>query len=453
MAFTPWTLFVDFCLCGVLLIVGQFLRAKIKLFQLAFVPAALIAGLLGWILGPNCLGYLPFSSNLSTYSGILIVLVFAAMPLGQKAKSFKNVSENVGNLWAYSELSFLSQHFLGMLIGLFIIGPLFKLPDAFGFLLGAGWVGGPGTAIAIGTTFGDYGWGEAIALGIVSATAGTLFGVVGGMALIKYGAKRRFTRYLTRFSEMPPEIRTGLIDPEKAEPIGKETVSSNVLDPLMFNLGLVLLASLCAYYIVNWVKGINPILNLPTFAVGMICGTIIQFILRKTGGARYVDGATCSRIGGTCTDLLVTFAIISIKGSLVVKFAFPLIILMVLGGVLPLIGMLFLVGPRMFKENWFEKSIFTFGWASGVVATGLILLRVVDPQFKSNTLDDFAIAYIPFSVVEMATVSLVPIALMTGHAYLWFAIAGAGILAVLLVAWRMHWFYRPQTTIAKKEPV
>lgn len=53
MKFTAWSVFVDFALMGGLLVLGQYLRAKIKLFQSLLLPAALIAGALAWVLGPN----------------------------------------------------------------------------------------------------------------------------------------------------------------------------------------------------------------------------------------------------------------------------------------------------------------------------------------------------------------------------------------------------------------
>lgn len=46
MKFTAWSVFVDFALMGGLLVLGQYLRAKIKLFQSLLLPAALIAGAL-----------------------------------------------------------------------------------------------------------------------------------------------------------------------------------------------------------------------------------------------------------------------------------------------------------------------------------------------------------------------------------------------------------------------
>ena len=40
-------------------------------------------------------------------------------------------------------------------------------------------------------------------------------------------------------------------------------------------------------------------------------------------------------------------------------------------------------GPRCIKEAWFERAIADFGQATGVTATGLMLLRTVDPESKT----------------------------------------------------------------------
>ena len=79
--YSPWSFFVDLGLMSLLLLVGQVLRAKVKIVQKLFIPPSLIAGLLGLALGPNGLGWLPFSGELGTYASILIAIVFAALPL------------------------------------------------------------------------------------------------------------------------------------------------------------------------------------------------------------------------------------------------------------------------------------------------------------------------------------------------------------------------------------
>lgn len=53
-------------------------------------------------------------------------------------------------------------------------------------------------------------------------------------------------------------------------------------------------------------------------------------------------------------------------------------------------ALLFFFGPRLFKTNWFENTIVVFGTACGVVATGFLLLRLVDPELKTESAEAFA---------------------------------------------------------------
>lgn len=80
MDFTPYDLMVDVGLISVLMIVGTFMRRHFQWFRKLLIPAPITAGLLALALGPQVLGIMPFSDSLSTYSTILIAVVFAAMP-------------------------------------------------------------------------------------------------------------------------------------------------------------------------------------------------------------------------------------------------------------------------------------------------------------------------------------------------------------------------------------
>ena len=93
----------------------------------------------------------------------------------------------------------------------------------FGTLLASGFVGGHGTAAAVGATFAERGWPQAGSLAMTAATVGILSSIVGGMAWIQWGARRQATRFVARFEELPAELRTGLIPQEKRKPFGYET--------------------------------------------------------------------------------------------------------------------------------------------------------------------------------------------------------------------------------------
>lgn len=57
------------------------------------------------------------------------------------------------------------------------------------------------------------------------------------------------------------------------------------------------------------------------------------------------------------------------------------------------------LAPRMFPRFWFERGITEFGMQTGVTAIGLLLLRVVDPLYKTDTAKAFGfkqMIYEPF---------------------------------------------------------
>ncbi|MDR0708944.1 MAG: hypothetical protein LBF77_02625, partial [Spirochaetaceae bacterium] len=79
-----------FCVLSALLLLGAFLRGRVPIFRRLFLPASVIGGFIGLLIGPIIWkgGGIPFPKEwISTWSalpGILIVPVVAATPLGMK---------------------------------------------------------------------------------------------------------------------------------------------------------------------------------------------------------------------------------------------------------------------------------------------------------------------------------------------------------------------------------
>lgn len=152
--FTPWVLLTDLGIISALILVGKFIRVKVKLIQKLFIPPSLIAGVLGLAFGPNGLGWLPLSGSMGTYAAVLIALVFGSLPLSSPKFSAKEVAGRVGPMWAYAQLGMLVQWGVMGLFGLFVMKLIWPdLNDAFGVMLSTGFYGGHGTAAAIGEAF------------------------------------------------------------------------------------------------------------------------------------------------------------------------------------------------------------------------------------------------------------------------------------------------------------
>lgn len=440
MDFTPWTIFIDLGLISVLIFIGSVLRAKIKLVQKLFLPSALIAGFLALALGPNGMNYIPFSSQIGTYSGILIALVFAALPLATPSIPFREVFDRAGSMWAYSQIVMILQWGLGSLFGIWVLCAVWPdLNHAFGLMLATGFAGGHGTAAAVGTAFEGLGWDEARSLGMTSATVGILAAVIGGILLVKLGTIRGNTKFIADFKELPESLRTGFIPQEKQEPIGKEITSPMSIDPLAYQFVIVFMVALGGYYLSKLASYFFPALSLPVFSCAFIMGLVAKKVFKFLGAENTLEPKVLSRLSGTFTDLLVAFGIGSIKLPVVIKYAVPLTILFVFGIVYCLF-MFFYLAPRMLKSYWYEKALFTWGWATGTMAMGIAILRVADPKLESGSLDDFAFAYMPMAPIEILVVSLSPMLFASGKGMYFIAACIGGGIAVWVASFLKGWF-------------
>ena len=53
MEYTNMSFLYDFAFMSLLLIIAQFLRSRIKFLQMFYIPASVLAGLMGLVLGPQ----------------------------------------------------------------------------------------------------------------------------------------------------------------------------------------------------------------------------------------------------------------------------------------------------------------------------------------------------------------------------------------------------------------
>jgi ESS family glutamate:Na+ symporter len=438
--FGPWTLFTDLGFIFALLLAGKLIRVKSKLVQRLFIPPSLIAGFLGLSLGSEGLGWIPFSGELGTYAGVLIALIFAALPLSSPKYKIKDVAGRVGPIWAYAQLGMLLQWSLMGLFGLFVLNVIWpNLHPAFGVMLPAGFYGGHGTAAAIGDAFFNLGWSEAGSLAMTTATVGVVLSVIVGLFMIKRAAARGETSFIKDFSDLPDDMRTGLTPPEKREDAGMCTTSPISVDSLAFHLAFVFIVALVGYLLSQGVKSFYPKLEIPVFSASFIVGLFFKKIFDRTSVSDYICPRQTSRLSGTFTDLLVACGVASIKLSVVVKYAVPLAILIAVGAFLAWI-VTFYLGKRLCHTYWFERSIFAWGWWTGTMAMGIALIRIVDPSLKSKAMDDYAMAYLPIAPVEILIITFVPVMFVSGMG-IWLLLAALLFSAlIVLLSKKMGWW-------------
>ncbi len=423
MDYTAYTLLTDFAIISVCLFIAQIMRSKIKFFQNFFVPSSLIAGFIGLFAGSQFLDIAPFSSQASGYSALLVYVLFSTLFLGKSERlNVKKVLKKTGNSFYINMASEIICFGLPLVLGAGIL--MMLLPDVFpeiSILMPAGFVGGHGYAAAIGTTLNSQlGREDCIIIGQTFATIGLITGIFGGVICINYATKKGATRCISHAGSLPQSCKTGLVPPEERGSMGDETVHPMAIDPLAWHGLLVIMASGLGYGAYILYKEILPNYKIPIFNIythdveipivclTMIAGLLIQVFLNRTGYGDYVDKRIVDRIGSTVTDYLVAFGVATIQVSVVLEFLWPLIILCIIGTAWALF-LVFYVGRRGFNNYWFERSIFIFGYLTGVVAIGVTLLRIVDPKMETGTLDDFGMGYTLQSFVEIFLVTFLPI--------------------------------------------
>lgn len=431
--FTPWTIVVDLGIISALMLLGKLIRVKVKGIQRFLIPPAVLAGIMGLVLGPEVLGWLPLSGSLGTYAGILIAFVFAALPFTSTSKA-REVAK-VKRMWGYSQGGMLLQWGFGGLLGILLLGQIWPLNDSFGITMPAGFCGGHGSAAALGDAFAGFGQDEVLTLAMTSATVGIICSIVIGLIFLRIGTKRGYSACLTEAEKLPEELRTGVVEKANRKSIGEGIFSTISVSTLTFNLSVIGLVVLGGYLISKGVSRVAPMLELPVFSCSYIVGILVKFVCDRTKVTEYVCPETSSSLSGMFTDYLVAFGIASIKISVVSQYLVPMLILL-FAGLIFTACYIYIAAKYIFKEYWFEKAMFSWGWFTGTMAMGMALLRIADPDSRSHCVDHYAIAYIFIAPVEIALITFAPIIFTSGYGLLFSSIAV--VIGLSLMTYMIH---------------
>lgn len=441
-----YTLMQDFAIAAALIMLAQFLRSKITILQKLFLPSSLIAGFIGMALGPNGANILPFSDKISSYSSALIMFIFASIGLkGIKfsSKGLKGEGERAGSYVCHRLLAQALQFCLPIIFSILVISNINpEINNGFGLLVAAGFFGGHGTAASVGATFAELGWADATDLAMTSATVGMLTGIIGGLIFINWATKKGYTKYIKAFKYIDGDLRTGFISKENRQPMAEDTVSNTTLDSLCFHFGMMLIPMALGYWLNN--KFVKPIISIPAYIVTFVVAILMFFILggkKGNGVYKHIDKRYFSHISGTATDFLVFFGITTTSIPVIIKYALPFGLLMLFGILLCIFTMRFL-GPAMNNESWFERCLFAWGAYTGVVATGFVLLRIVDPDNKSKCLNDVAITTPLCTLVELFAWGFGPLMLMTGKHWLFVGVYLAEAIILFVICRVCKFWYR-----------
>lgn len=409
-------------LLGIFLLIGVFLRAKFSIFQKTFMPASVIGGFIMLILGPECLKILPIPQEwMSIYSlipGILIVPVVASVPLGLKigggggkggesASVLKNIFPLMFIMMGIGILQFAA----GYAVHILFQGMGYNFYATFGWEMGLGFSGGHGTAGVLGNMLHDAGlpyWNTAQGVAITTATFGIVGGIVIGMILINWAARRGHTVLLSKPADIPRDIKVGFEkDINKQGSIGRETTHAASIDCMAFHAAIIFAVCFAAYVLMGFIKqvGIPVLKDISIWAFAIVIMFIVWGAMCRLKLDYLIDAKVKSKISSSLTEFAVIAAIASLPIDAVAAYIVPILVMVAVGFIITAAFLVFMC-RRFLKGYWFEQMIGAFGMSTGVFLTGVLLLRVCDPELESPALGNYSLAYTVTSIVYFAMLNL-----------------------------------------------
>lgn len=402
-----WVGIYYFGIISVLLLLGNTLRRKVPLFRQSLMPTAVIAGFLGLLLKETVYTRIVSAESITqmnqyfsmiTYHALAIGFIALGLKITDKSKSMVKKGQSF-----YSGMLIVSTYLLQGIIGLGITLFLSNtfMPDLFqasGIIFPLGFGQGPGQALNIGTIYETtYGFVGGASFGLAIASFGFLWASVFGVIYLNLLAKKGL---------IPARSKKEAIESPQLNSSPEEIPLAESIDKFTVQVILVMFVYLITYgfiYSANlWLStgalgdfGMNtvgPLLWGFNFIFGMLFALLIRriFVLlrsHKLMTRQYPNNFLLNRIVGFVFDIMIVASITAIRVSDLRTSWAVLIGVGIIVGLATAYFITFLAA-RIYPTYKHEATLGMFGMLTGTASTGVILIRELDPEFKTPAATD-----------------------------------------------------------------
>lgn len=366
---------------GLLLMAGVIIRELVPPLQKLLLPASLIGGFIGLILGPQLLGLIEIPDVFAQIPSIGMRIIMACVPMGitvTAKRIYEHLDFTFANMTVYG-----FQMVFGLLLGAFFIKIWPSLPEGWGLLGNAAYFGSHGSVPVVSDVIDASGALGAQSIGMVMATMGVIFAMIPGMFIANYGARHGLTSFTKDVASQPKYFFRGTLPEEKRESIGETRVNPTNVTAIALQFGILAISIKLGEIIFKTLANVIPFLgNVSPMLWGLVGGLILWPVMMKVKLDNYVDKKTINQISNITLELVILAAFTTIQLDVVTKLFVPLflhaLIIMSVSAIFIFTWMRYLG-----HDQWFEKSLMLFGMTSGSNPQGLALVRAVDPDNKS----------------------------------------------------------------------
>ena len=429
---------------SLILVAGRSIGRRLNL-RLWGVPEALVAGILGLLVAPS--GPLPLlPQHLMELWGelplVLLTLVFGSLMLGKPLPRLGGLWRPVCGQVSLALVLAFGQYVVGGLAVLLVLQPWLGVSPVMACLIEVAYEGGHGSAAAMGPSYAALGFPGGQDLGLAMATVGLLSSTLVGGVVVVIGRQRGWL-----LAQAREEADSNAV-PRALAGVGDSGLPPNhpAWAAWAVNLAMVGIAVLIGVVLLQLLHlgtdaiggGVAEVGNaLPVFPLAIIGSLLVRWWLERSGLSHWASTPIQNEIGTLSADLLITSATACLNLALLAADWLPLTVL-ALSGLSWNLGITLLLAPRLLPPDWFERAVLEFGQATGVAASGLLLLRMADPDDHSQALPAFSLKQLflqPFLAGGVVTV-VAPLAVAGWGLPIWtgFCLAlvllagGAGLL-------------------------
>ena len=412
-----------------MILAGVILRARITFLQNNLVPASLIGGVLGFALVSSGLSFGFESTHFTSFAFHFFTLSFMSLVLtGAPPKGPDDRSIVPGGLWL--AIIWVMSLVLQGLVGLAVI-LLFnqvsggELSHLLGMIATHGFTQGPGQALALGSIWeNELGVTHAIRFGLIYASVGFLVAFVVGVPVARRAIRAGLNS--NQSARIDDEFLRGILTSDISA--GKQVTHSANVDSLVFHIAILGVA----YVITDqYLKFAHPFASMVTIDVinlglffnhnlffihGLIVCVILRALMNRFGCGHFIDDETQRRITGSSVDLMVVATLMSVEFAFLSEFVVP-IGLVSLAVTLATAVLCFGFGRRL-RSFGVERAVTVFGCCCGSTGSGLLLLRILDPDLstpiaKELAFFNIAILFLSFHILALMVPVLPSFGLMT----------------------------------------
>lgn len=446
LSFTVREVMLDLALIGALFLLATLCRRYVGVFQRFLLPNSLIAGFIGLLIGPQVLDWVVYSTDrMEVYVYHLLTLTFISVGL---QGGLQKRSPGALAFGFIQIMSFLLQVLVGLAVALAVSALLNpNVVPAVGTLLPLGFGMGPGPAYSIGQAWEARGFVGGGSVGLTIATVGFLMAYTTGVVLMNHGIRKGWSTLVDGTHRITPSMRTGVVT-EDPKPIGgRLTLATSAIEPLTFHLAMVGGVYLLAYLLGRGLEGLLIDLGQAQrvstlwgfhFILANVLALLTRRLMGVVGFGELIDAGLMHRSTGLLSDALVATSILAISLSVAWDYIVPIVLMGCIGAAVTFVSIRW-VAERVFEDYHFERLTGAYAQMTGNISSGLALIRVTDPEFKTPVAQDLALGSGVALVLGLPLFVLIelPFDLFEGRTegYFWVMGLAALYLLVILLVW------------------